>query len=385
MSKKYNVASLRAVSAEGNYSYYKYLRNGRRLFLVAKLLFTSLQFFKNRGSQLKAKNIVYIKGINQLRYHQYVRHLLEKELGTIDIIGGSLKKLSNSHNQLPGFSFSELFTQTTYIFFLLVTGNKRYLSLYFLNFSLAIERVMSLGLKNIETFICYNDQPYDLAAIVSSLNSKCRTITIQHGLILSPHFYFPTNTHEFWAWGELSRVHFRSRNNSGQLVIKGRYPCDLEKKKDLWEYYTPEKPTNILIAPSFYHNEIKELVKGVYNLVGQGNNIKIALKLHPSTKFKFKLRVWTFLFAPNVILDNKNIEELSDEYAVLITKFSTSAIDFFLKGKPVFFLKLQSSDEFPSKNYGNSLNDLEDYIAGMNNSIQKNEARLEFLASSLNI
>lgn len=381
-----NKQSLRVVSAEGRYSYYRVLREGKRLFLVLKLSFTSFQFFKNRGYKLKAKHLVYIKGMNQLRFHQYINPSLEEEFGKIDVMTSSVKKDDISKNQFPGFSLKELVWQITYLILLLLTGKKRYLSLYFLSFTSSIERVANTVLRDISTFICYNDQPYDVAAILWSLktNINCRTITVQHGLILNHSFYFPANTQEFWGWGGLSLQHFRSKNPEGRLVIKGRYLSDKQEKKELLDAAFSSNIKRILIAPSFNHNEIKNLIREVYKVM-KYKKITIAIKFHPATKFKFNLMMWMMFMRHAFVVESKNIEELASEYDALVTKNSTSSIDFFLKGKPVFFLSCSDGYTFPSNKYGYSINELKSYITGNLDLKEKNQERLSFLRNALNV
>lgn len=246
------------------------------------------------------------------------------------------------------------------------------------------------SLSSARNFICYNDQPFDVAAIISALHQRgnCRTITIQHGLILSEKFYFPTNTQEFWAWGELSRLHFRSRLPDGKFVIKGRYPDDAESKSNTFILpKSADASWKILIAPSHQHNEVKSLVQLIKNNLpkSEASNTHIGIKLHPATKGVPLIRLWLYIFAQGFSIERVNMEKLSLQYNALLTKNSTSAVDFLLRGKPVVFSDLPSGSLFPSPDYGISPSQFSKLLDKALDLKAKNAARLQFLSFSLNV
>lgn len=300
-----------------------------------------------------------------------------------------------SPRYLPRIAKKNAFYQIILLLLILLTGKKRYLSLYYLSFYLAIRKVVDKGMRNVAIFVCYNDQPYDVAALLVALHirSNCRTIVIQHGLILSPAFYFPSIAKEFWAWGDLSRKYYSSRNRDGKFMLTGRYLEDAGDKKNDFVPINIDgtnKRINFLLAFSFSHNELKNAILFLRSLspelLNSDGKIKFSYKLHPSTKFKRKLQCWIAINAPWMREEVDSMEALSEKYDGLITLNSTSAVDFLLKGKPVFFMKFREDGEFPSQKYGFSVTKIEqiflDRIFVMD---EKNRERLLFLKAALNI
>jgi hypothetical protein len=80
------------------------------------------------------------------------------------------------------------------------------------------------------------------------------------------------------------------------------------------------------------------------------------------------------------------MEMLAERRDALITYNSTSAVDFLLRGKPVFFVDPHSGDEFPSMAYGLRFTDLEDFVVSCDFGLSNhNKARLQFLKRTLNV
>lgn len=273
---------------------------------------------------------------------------------------------------------------------MLLSGNRRHLNLYLLEFYQSIEKSLAIGAQNVDTFVCYNDQPYDVAAIVHSLNKRenCRTIVIQHGLILSERFYFPSIAQEFWAWGDLSRSHYHSRTLNSQILVKGRYRTDSSSKKDRFLWPPESAITHILVAPSYFHDEIKDILRSLNDImtVELMKTTVFAIKFHPSTKLAWSLRKWCKANTPWLIEEHDPMESLSKNYDALVTKNSTSAIDFLLNGKPTFFTELKGNETFPSQAYGFHINQLKSALQLKQlNTEEKRNGRDFFLLKALNV
>ena len=337
-----------------------------------------------------APTVSFVKGTNQLRYHDYARTQLEREFGAVQLFVSSRIDSATESFILPRITILEMLQQLNFLLLILLTGKKRYLNLYLLAFAMAIRRVVANGLPLVETFVCYNDQPYDVAAIIFALNNRrrCRTIVIQHGLILNEKFYFPSVAKEFWAWGDLSKKHYRTWNPFGQLIIKGRYSDDSETKQERFIFPPAGAPVRILVAPSFFHDEIKQIITALCeNLQNKSLDDKfIAIKFHPATKYLRKIKAWRSKNSPWLAEETAPMEVLAEKYDVLITKNSTSAVDFLLRGKPVYSVDQLEKDCFPSEDYCFSL----DRNGLMPHEISpeldaKNCARKNFLKAALNV
>lgn len=380
--------ALRILAGEGHFHYYRLLKSGRRSFLFIKFFLTTWLYFRGRGEPATKPTVAFVKGLNQLRYHHHVAQHLEREFGELQLY--ACNKLAENR-VLPKISAPDMLLQLKFLVLMLLTGKRRYLDLYWLAFSDAIQKAVDYGLHGIKTFVCYNDQPYDVAAVIHALQKRggCRTIVIQHGLVLNEKFYFPSVANEFWAWGEASRQHYRSWNPLAQILIKGRYIEDSHKKQE--HYMLPEsgKHTRILVAPSFYHEEVKEIIAILRNtLTGkETRKISVAIKFHPATKFRRLLKFLCLTLTPWLKEETAPMETLSETYDILITKNSTSAVDFLLRGKPVFFLDPHIDSSFPSLSYGFELKQLNTLLLEREETSLKikNEGRQQFLESALNV
>lgn len=378
------------MAGEGNFHAYRLLRSGRRGFLFAKYLIVTLSHGLRRGDATGQKTVVFIKGKNQLRYQSFLAPQLQAEFGDSDVFTASRLPLDPSRRRLAGFSFLSTMRQAVFLALMLATGRRRYLDLYLLEFQAEIDRIVGRSFGNIENFVCLNDQPYDVAAILNTLHSRgnCRTVVVQHGLVLNEKFYFPSVAREFWAWGELSKRHYRSWDQSAKIVVKGRYAGDAAMKRERYLSLPADGRLKILVAPSFFHDEVNEIVTGLKAELSGDHLDKavVAIKLHPAMKFQGRLTSRLRKQAPWLESETAPIETLAEEYDVLVTKNSTSAIDFLLRGKPVFFHPPNGGADFPSMDYGFPLAHLKLLIEGRQvETNKKNDARRGFLKVALNV
>lgn len=385
-----SLKTLRALAGEGNFHAYRLLRSGRRGFLFAKCLVTTYSHTLGRGTVASRKTVVFIKGKNQLRFQSFLAPQLEAEFASVDVFTGARLPVEANIQQLARFSPSSVMRQAMFLTFMLATGRRRFLDLYLLEFQAEIDRIVERSFGAIENFVCFNDQPYDVAAILNALERRgnCRTIVIQHGLVLNEKFYFPSVAKEFWAWGELTKRHYRNRNKTGQISVRGRYENDRTVKSEVYLPIPADRPINILVAPSFIHDEVKEIVFELKAVLPDHcpERANVAIKLHPATKFQGRLTHWCSVQAPWLKKETLPVEMLAAKYDVLITKNSTSAVDFLLRGKPVFFHPPPDGADFPSQDYGFVLTQLGPFLDGDEiDADVKNQSRKAFLRASLNV
>lgn len=380
---------LRHVAGEGGYHPYRQLKKNRRFFLFLKYLKTSLSYFFGRGAVADSAVVCFVKGGNQLRHHKYTASLRASR-GCEGSLFVDASGLSSDEKLLPRFGWGAIVRQFFFLVLMLLSGRKRFLSLYFVEFYEAIEKSVGIGFSGVDVFVCYNDQPYDVAAIVCALNAAgvCKTIVIQHGLILSERFYFPANAKEFWAWGELSTLHYRSKSDISKVIVTGRYLDDSQKKEGRFIEVERGRALKVLVATSFFHAEFKDVVEACLEAIDglDKGMIDLGYKLHPATKMKSRLRSWVAGLNDRFVERVESMEALAGEYDVLVTLNSTSAIDFLLAGKPVFFRDFNSAGDFPSHSYGFKLHELRDFLCGKLSDVEsKNSGRICIINDVLNV
>ena len=167
---------------------YSKVTSWRRSLLFIKCLYITLSFFGKNDKAFTNQSLMLIKGSNQCRLGEELRPQLQQEFGDLNI--AYISTLKSRLYKVSGFPLRSLRDQLYFLLLMLITGKRRYLNLYFLEFYSSIEALVENDLADITNLICLNDQPFDVAAIVEALNRRgnCRTIVIQHGLILSPQF-----------------------------------------------------------------------------------------------------------------------------------------------------------------------------------------------------
>ena len=343
------------------------------------------------GNKPEGSAVAFIKGPNQLRLHRRTAKMRFDRLGEVEAF--ATQTPDSEMKRLPRHRTNEFIRLLVYALLILVFGRKRDLSLYLLTFSRATQRIVDNHLRSVETFICYNDQPFDVSAIIYALNRRrdCKTIVLQHGIIVSPSFYFPTIAREFWAWGEESKQSYSTRCSAGSLVVTGRYSNDTEQKAMVYRSPISESRVVVLVAFSFDHEEIQGGLRYLSNLVEQIDKRQIdrpvfQFKFHPATKQRSAFAASLLARSTWLTTVEGDMEDLAQAADALITFNSTSAVEFLLRGKPVVFIDPSSGGAFPSASYG--LNSDEFIRAIASNDVdlsRKNVARLEFLKATINV
>lgn len=382
-----SLALLKVLAGEGGYRLYHLLASGRRLFVFLKCARIVLFHTFYNGKINNAETIVLVKGPNQIRLWQRQLQELRDEFGDIGVCAISQIGSHAASGYLPRFSIWLALRQVATLLAMLVTGRRRYLNLFLILFYSSIKSSVDLGFPHVCNVICYNDQPFEVSSIIFALNQRkgTKTIVLQHGLILDKTFYFPTNAREFRAWGELSRQHFYSRHPDGALTVKGRYKKDEVRKSD---HFVPVNKSclAILAATSFRRDDLDQMIDAMRNCMRllEKEQAVCAIKLHPATKGALWLRWWIRKQLPNILFETDDMEDLAVKYDVLITRNSTSAIDFLLLGKPVVFLEY-GRGPFPSLDYGLTLHDLGHGDQIFARASAKEGARARFIKEALNV
>lgn len=388
-SLKPSLKLIRVLAGEGDFHLYRLLRE-RPLFLFAKCLLTTLAYFRGSGSKTESRIVAFVKGPNQARYYQHAHEQLTAHFGELQLYESAPPTKQPEARLLPRFSIRAVIHQVGWLLLMLITGKHRYLNLYLMRFAESVCYAVDNGMPHVEAFVCFNDQPYDVAAIVFALNQRknCRTIVIQHGLVLSPNFYFPTVAREFWAWGELSRQHYRAWDKDARFIVKGRYIVDASNKADDVIWPPQDRPIRILVAPSHFHSEVKHILTEL-DLAMNAElkaTAQVAIKFHPATKMLWKLRLWCQQNAPWLKEEREPMETLATQYDVLLTKNSTSAVDFLLRGKPSFFVNCLIGCNFPSLSYGFQASEIVRDICNRSSyQSTKNLKRLNFIRKAINV
>ena len=403
------LAIVKALGSEGRYHGHTLLSSGRAVFLCLKLLREVLFYAAIGRRAAPASNIaVLVKGPNQERLFTRQRPDLEAEFGPLEVYGAAHTTCRSGYARLPAIRLGAAVRLLASILGVLVRRRARDLNLFYVLFFEAIERALAEGLPDIETLICFNDQPFDVAAIVHAVNLRDGPLTAvcQHGLILSEDFYFPAKAQQFRAWGPLSRRHFRGLDARAHMVMAGRYSDDRAQLVQGYGFSdAAQRPRRVLAAPSFHHDEILEIAEALKTITAAAGPDdqqddrpddwpeawpeawQVGIKLHPATKRV--AAIWRELSQGFVHLTREadHMEELAARYDMLVTKNSTSALDFLLLGKPVVFLEFAQNGNFPSEDYGFAVSDA-GAIAKETGAMQaraKNPARLSFLKDALHV
>lgn len=382
------------LAGEGNFSIYKKSTPKQRAYLGLKLLLNSVAFWLGgQNKEVSAVNIFYVKGQNQCRLHKHAnlafREAKEESMTLIQPDWSWWQRKDNFSRwfKMEGkYVSAQLYLIASYV----LLGEKKYLNLYFLSYQTAIEEgIRKFGTK-IEFFLCYNDQTYEASSIILALKrlTSAKTVVFQHGLILSPSFYFPVNADEFWAWGELSKRSYFARCKKSRFIVKGRYLEDrIIRRECVADLIEPGQP-RILIAPSHVLQEIIDLVASTLKSVeGLRVPYKVAIKLHPATKLKIFIIMYCGVRNISVEPIRSEMEDVVGRFDAIATRNSTSAVEFLLRGKAVFVDIFDSSRIFPSLEYAAPLSMLGNYIKALKRiegEFQK-LPRLTFLKNAIDV
>ncbi|MBA0035103.1 hypothetical protein HS962_02440 [Pantoea sp. BIGb0393] len=383
------ILKIKDVTREGGRYIYKSSRGKKKILIILKLFITILKYIHlNRCKCRFVGKMVLVKGKNQARLYEFYNDKIIRELGEHTLLQFeeatklSLKTIINS---VP--LISKLFFIAFAAFF---STKRRWLNIMILELYKAVDFCVDKHFTNMNTFLCFNDQPVDIAILISALEEKSRTetIVVQHGLILSPKYYFPVNAKQFWAWGNNVDILY-GKIAKCKVLTKGRYTTDSTNKSEVF-LCSNKKFVNVLIAPSFFHKEIFTVILSAKKILEKCDiKCNVEIKLHPATKLTFILKLWLRLYWPQLNITNDFMENLSSEFDCLFTKNSTSSLDFLLKGKPVYFIETQNN-EFPNEKYSFKFEDFNAHFSSKPtffnlDSELKNKARLDLIKGELNV
>lgn len=385
---KPSLSLIKILAGEGDFYLYKALV-GKKIFVFLKLLSNSLMYSFGKDLKTTQSSLVFIKGENQYRLFKYAKSNFSKQIDARNVFCKNVTINNKEDVVFPRVKIVYFLNQVFFLFLMLITGKRHYLNLYLLSFYCGISDVVSRSFPQVNKFLCFNDQSYDVASIVESFNQRgCQTFVYQHGLILSKQFYFPVVSKIFLAWGDSSRQEFKSWRNNSELLVTGRYLNDIENKSEILRHSICDRKIKVLVAPSFNFDEIKKIVFSISSFNSFSERCSFSIKFHPATKFKTLIKLWCKYHTPFLVEEYGHMENLSNEYDFLITKNSTSTVDFLLRGKLVFcFEPLSSGEDFPSIDYVFDINQFAQVLGGENidNLGHKNKSRLSFIQKNINV
>ncbi len=381
-----NSTVIRCLGGEGNFSIFKRKNLLSRFIWALKAVVKLTYMLTGYSVKINTKDLIYLCGVNQDRLLQSLdlkSYGISDEHDVIKQPRSIYKK-----NKWPFVSI-DLHCYWMLVFLCLVyvvTGNNRYIAAFLIRYYKGVSYFLNATVSDIERLICLNDQPFEAAALTLWAREQGKnTIVLQHGVILSYNYYYPSNSKEFWAWGENGRLHFKTRVKGGKYVVKGRF---LKKEYDIPGYFIlPDRETmNGVVCPSFSASEIVGLIKLVGSIEkGKGKRL-FSLKLHPSTKFKFVFRLIGFFYGLNWINYKTPILEVAKKYDFLVTKNSSTAVDFLLLGKPVFGIETPPLHEKIFNNSFFSEDDMKKLIHSghLFNVEEVNDSRISFIRGCTN-
>ncbi|WP_421860206.1 hypothetical protein [Marinobacter salarius] len=379
-----NSTIIRYLSGEGNFAVLKNKGLFQRIIFSTKLIIKVFLLTFPYSKFAPKGDLVYVCGSNQHRL-----------LGSIDLSVYDVdenycalvqptpfsKEKDRSKNKIHvSIAFKDFFVLFFYCLGYIVLGKNKLLAAFFIKYYNCVSDFFRENLHSINRLICFNDQPFECASLILAAKShKKSSVVIQHGVIISYDYYFPINCDEFWAWGSAGRPYFKSRSVCGEYIVKGRW---LKKKEAISsDFVFPDsgKPKGV-ICPSFFWKEIFFFIRFLKALKEKG--VKVDLKLHPATKFKILIKFLMITSRCKWVKPEVSIQLVAKEYDFLITRNSSSALDFLLLGKPVFGVGTSDRD---NRVFGQSFfdeNGIDNFVfkGELNHAREVNDNRLSFLA-----
>ena len=335
-----NFRIVRTISHEKNFEVYRNVKNGsylHRIFIILRFLYQLLKYTYWDKIRVKPSDLIFhVMGANQERLHNFVMASpnteflsLFKQNALIDRNNYFIKKYFKPKQTL--------FLSILLIFALFNRKPGKRILIFYLEVHKIINRLVKNKYSGCKYFVSYNDQNMITASLaLSFMEIGCRTIVFQHGLIFRSLAYFPCNSDEFWAWGDVVKEHFTAMQKSSVVKVTGRFASD-NVANDLDINSLPKK-RKLLIALGWRWSEILKEMKALNKLmqINSEHFDKVYIKLHPSVKFKKIFRLYLLIYYKHVLEERRHIEGLVLEYSSLYTKNSTLLLDFLLAGKNVF-------------------------------------------------
>ena len=255
---------------------------------------------------------------------------------------------------------------------------KRDVILIYLQMFEFMQKNFSSVFPEIKSLSVFNDKNHLNALFVEcAKKNEVSTLVHQHGYIANKASYFPINANHFLSWGTQAYDYARNYRQQGKVIKSQRFNSDIRNLET--KFLVPRvKCFKILIAVNYKPEQIDNVAKVIRKL--EKLDHYVCIKLHPSQKFKFLTRIRYKALNSKLGFVKSRIDHLADQFDILVTISSTSALDFLLRGKPVIFLNDGPRFEIPSFSYGFSLNDLLSRFS-LNDEMlnNKNKNRLQFL------
>jgi len=381
-----NSTKIRYLAGEGNFAALKRKILSQRVIFSMKLIVKVFIVSFSKSRAVCADDVVYVCGKNQ---HRLLDSIAIEKYG----VSGSYYVLDqptrlfdrkiNFKSSFVSISFRYFLILIIYLLAYVVSGNKRSLARFYVEYYNGVSSFFDKYLINTKRLIFFNDQNFEAASLVLAAKRHGKlTAVIQHGVIVAYNYYFPINCDEFWGWGDAGKKHFYSRGLKGKYLVKGR---KLKEDHGLsGGYVFPDfylDSPRLIICPSFYWAELSCFLKLLKKI--SRYNVDIYFKPHPATKFKFFLFFLVRSSGAEWVSSKDSIQSVAMAFDFLVTKNSSSAVDFLILGKPVFSLFSSHTDTDIFNNCLFTHNDLFHVLEGnkVEFESEKNDRRLKFLES----
>lgn len=195
----------------------------------------------------------------------------------------------------------------------------------------------------------------DFVKIILSIgrNMGIPTLIVQHGAVEDHPVYGPIYADKMAVTGEaMKNVLIKRGVDPEQLVITGQPRYDnlfkksFNKEKLLRELgISADKKIIVLTTQPVSNEENELLLSAVTAAMKELPEAELIIKLHPDEKHKWYQRVINNLNCKAVIVKDTDIFELLNACEVMITLYSTTALEAMILDKPVITINLMNMPE----------------------------------------
>jgi hypothetical protein len=190
---------------------------------------------------------------------------------------------------------------------------------------------------NPESIIFGNDACHRArAAITAGRKLAVPSLVIQHGIIASKELYYPY-ADKMTVWGKHSLdVLVENGINEGKVEITGT--TIFERPIALPVSTTHSSRITIVTSPSpsgFSRSSIGDYIDIIKSLMSLKQELQITVKIHPIENGDNYRQIFNVMGISAIVLESCDLDELISDSAVVITSYSTVAIQAVLLNTPV--------------------------------------------------
>jgi len=183
---------------------------------------------------------------------------------------------------------------------------------------------------------------------------KTPTLIIQHGMVADHPNYGPIYADKMAVWGKAMKdVLIKRGVRPDQLVVTGHPRYDIFYKKDFKKeriYHElkidGDKRIIVLTTQPVSSKENEALLYGVINAMKNFPDKQLVIKLHPSEDPMWYQELIKEMGADDVIITkNVDLHELLNACDIMITLYSTTAVEAMILDKPVITINLMNKPD----------------------------------------